>query len=164
MKYKKERMVAFVVQTFFLCLIVLIPATYITIKLFPLLTDFELSLITILIFASLLVSGAVAYFISYRALLATASGYKTLWIGYVAMLIIWLFCTLCILVVIQVGSSLECHQLSPANQYQQCMGSTGQQISSILIALFFSFMYAIPCCLVGSIISYLTRYFYKKFN
>ncbi len=153
MKYKKERTVAFIVQTFFLCLILFFLATYQTIMPF-----------SHLLFASLLFSGVIAYFVSYRALLPTTSSYKTLWIGYVSMLIIWLFCTLCILVVIQVSSSLECHQLSPANQYQQCMGSTGQQISFTLIALFFSFMYAIPCWLVGSIISYLTWYFYKKFN
>lgn len=164
MKYKKERTVTFIVQTFFLCLILLIPATYIMIKSFSQLTSFYFWLITSLLFASLLVSSAVGYFISYRALLATASGYKSLWIGYVAMLIIWMFCTLCILVLFQVSASLDCHQLSPANQYQQCMGTTGQQISFTLIALVFSFMYAIPCCLVGSIISYLTRYFYKKFN
>jgi hypothetical protein len=157
MQFKKERITVAIVQTALVCLVMSIPGVV------PMLATalyVNLALLSIILFSIF-----IAYFYSYKALLHTTSTKKSLWIGYLSMLLVWLYVTFCFCVVTIIAAHYDCRQLYSAHAaYKDCVGSVGQNIGVTLLMSFVSLLYALPLCLIGSIISYLTKYAYNKFN
>lgn len=152
MQYLKERITVIVVQSGLVFLVFLIP------MLFPKVGANWF--VNLLLFTIILCSTLIAYFYSYKALLPSSSTKKLLSIGYLSMLFIWVYCTLIIWVLITTEAHISC--LKHLNTYTQCYGSIEQSSMFTFELFFISFIFALPSCFLGSIISYITRYMYEK--